>query len=91
VLFSRNTGVHAKHWSYHYEGRHWRRWHTLGAGISHLKRLLTDDDYTPTDDDIGQRRWVVANALTAQFRALENTPSRRGRPKRNIDIRWRVA
>jgi hypothetical protein len=91
VLFSRNTGVHAKHWSYHYEGRHWRRWHTLGADISHLKRLLTDDDYTPTDDDIGQRRWVVANALTAQFRALENTPSRRGRPKRNIDIRWRVA
>jgi hypothetical protein len=92
VLFSRtNAGVHAKRWSYHYEGRHWRHWYTLGADIGHLRRLLTHDDYTPTDGDIDQRRRIVANALTAQFRALENTPSRRGRPKRDIDIRWRPA
>jgi hypothetical protein len=91
VLFSRDAGIHAKRWSYHYEGRHWRRWHTLGADIGHLKRLLTDDNYTPTDGVIDQRRWVVADALTVQFKALENTPSRRGRPKRDIDIRWRAA
>jgi hypothetical protein len=91
VLFSRNAGIHAKRRSYLYEGRHWRHWHTLGADIGLLKRLLTHNDYTPTDDDIARRRRVVANDLVVQFKALENTPSRRGRPKRDIDIRWRPA
>lgn len=86
-------GVHAKRWWHHYEyeGRHWRRWHTLGADIGLLRRLLTHETYCPADEVTNKRRQAVAAELTGQFKALENTPSRRGRPKRNIDIRWRVA
>lgn len=83
--------VHARRRSSHYEGVHRRRWHTLGADIGLLKRLLTDSNYAPTDDDVEERRQVVADELVVQFTALENTPARRGLPRRTIDIRWWAA
>jgi hypothetical protein len=85
------VAVHARRWSTHYEGAHRRRWHTLGADIGLLKQLLTNDRYSPTDDDVEKRRQVVAGELVVQFTALENTPARRGLPRRNLDIRRRVA
>lgn len=82
--------MHERRWTIRREGAHWSTWRTRLQDTARLRRILSQESWSPTGP-VAKRRALVTNQLSAIERKLLQTPSRAWMQPRVIDIRRRVA